>query len=116
MRCRSGTGVGGAEEPSALVVRVFEHRFEMLAQLFWVVVTVRRDGVLHCGVEHFRFGARNLQSAALLARIIPAIDRFTLCHNNLLSFSSVPPNLSAPDRCARLVSLPYKPWRFFLPD
>src|SRR5260370_8488468 len=96
MPCRSGTGVGGAEEPSALVVRVFEHRFEMLAQLFWVVVTVRRDGVLHCGVEHFRFGARNLQSAALLARIIPPIDRFPLCNNIPLSFSSLPPHPSLP--------------------
>jgi len=59
MRCRSGTGVGGAEESSALVVRVFEHRFELLAQFFWIFVTVRRDGVLHRGVEHFLFGAGN---------------------------------------------------------
>src|SRR5256886_13142388 len=99
MRCRSGTGVGVAEEPSSLVVRVFEHRFELLAQFFWIFVTVRGDRVLHRGVEHFLFGARYFQRATFLARIIPAIDRFPLWHNNLLSFSSVPPNLSAPDRC-----------------
>src|SRR5947207_729517 len=85
------------------VVRVFEHRFELLAQFLWIFVTVRRGRVLHRGVEHFFFGARNSQSATLIAWIIPTIDRFTFCHTNLLSFSSVPPNPSTPDRCARLV-------------
>jgi len=69
-------------------VFVLEHLLDLLAQFRRVLVPVNESGMLHRGVEHFLFGAGNLERAILFARVIPAIDGFSLCGHWRPEFSS----------------------------
>ena len=63
------------------VAFVLEHRPYLLAQLRRVRVAVNGGGMLHRCLEHFFFRAGDFQRAILFARVIPAIDGFSLrCH------------------------------------
>ena len=64
----------GEFDASQLFALVFEHRFDLLAQLGRVLVPVRGHGVFYCRVENFAFPARDFQRTILFARVIPAID------------------------------------------
>jgi len=59
---------------------VFEHRFDLVVQLRCVLVAMRGDGMLHRRIEHFLFSAGNFQRAIFLARMISAIDGFSIRH------------------------------------
>ena len=69
----------------ALSVRlVLEHRLDLFPQFRRVLVPVNGGRMLRRRVEHFFFGAGNFERAMLFARVIPAIDGFSLRHNMLL--------------------------------
>src|SRR5438128_1865602 len=73
----------------------FQRGLDLLAQFRCVLVPVRRGRMLHCGVEDFLLRSRNFQRTVFFARIISAIDRFSLwCHYDLqfLIFSCYPCN------------------------
>jgi len=57
-----------------LVALIFEHRLDLLAQFRRVLVSVRRDGMLHRRIEHLLFRAGDFERAIFLARIISAVD------------------------------------------
>jgi hypothetical protein len=61
-----------------LIGGVFKHRANLVAQFRRVLVPMDRHGMLYRRVEHLFFRARNFQRAILFARVIPAIDGFSL--------------------------------------
>src|SRR5213080_1822228 len=63
---------------------VFEHRLDLIAKLRTIRMPMRRNSMLHRGIEHFFFRAGHFQRAIFLARVISAINRFSLtCHCDL---------------------------------
>src|SRR5438093_1883895 len=63
---------------------VFEHRLDLIAKLRTIRMPMRRNSMLHRGIENFFFPAGHFQRAIFLARVIPAINRFSLsCHCDL---------------------------------
>ena len=55
----------------------------LLSQLRRVLVPVNGSGMLHRRVEDFFFRAGNFERAILFARVIPAIDGFSLCGHRI---------------------------------
>src|SRR5438105_9792302 len=69
---------------SALVGLVFEHRFDLLAQFRRILMPVCGDRMPDCRVEHLLLRSGDFERAIFLARMMPAIDGFSLsCHCNL---------------------------------
>jgi hypothetical protein len=66
------------------VAFVLEHLLDLVAQLRRVLVPVNGDGMQHRCVEHFFFRTGDFQGAIVFARVIPAIDGFSLPHITLL--------------------------------
>jgi hypothetical protein len=44
-----------------LIGFVFEHRFDLIPKLWAILVSMRRNRMLHSRIEHLIFGAENLQ-------------------------------------------------------
>jgi hypothetical protein len=76
---RQGAPIVGSR--SSLIVLFLKHGLQLVPQLGRIFVTMRGNRMLHRLIEYFLFRARNFQCAVLLARVIPAIDRFS--HNRI---------------------------------
>jgi hypothetical protein len=72
---RQGAPIVGSR--SSLIVLFLKHGLQLVPQLRGIFVTMRGNRMLHRCIEHFLFRARDFQCALLLARVIPAIDRFS---------------------------------------
>src|ERR1017187_5094980 len=78
---RQGAPIVGSR--SSLIVLFLKHGFQLVPQLGGIFVPMRGNRMLRRLIEYFLFRARNFQYAVLLARVIPAIDRFS--HNRISS-------------------------------